>query len=228
LPIPAEDEPLGALQQRATVVRARRRREVPLTVGSTEAVYIVRTGLLVLQTKPPGRTRQLLTLLYPHDVFRAAYAPPLPAAALSAVTASELWRLPARIFEMQLGSDPALGLHVNRRLANQHARAILHVAMIGGLCGEERVASLLIELALRVGVTCAGGISLEIPLSRNDIADYLALNPDTLSRIMSRLKARGLVVQSGRSRALLPDWEALCAHSPIASALVALHGNASG
>lgn len=59
-------------------------------------------------------------------------------------------------------------------------------------------------------------------MSRNDIADYLALNADTLSRIMSRLKARGLIAQTGRSRIVVPNWKSLCEESPVAGTLTAL------
>jgi CRP-like cAMP-binding protein len=208
-------------------VRARRRQQLALAAGKAEAVYVVRTGLLVLQTTAPGKHRQLLALHYPGDIFRAAFAPPLPAVALSAASASEVWRLPAGSFEMLLGAESALGLHLNRQLADQHTRTILHVATIGALSGEERVASFLIELGLRIGTRCANGVAFEMPLTRTDTADYLALNADTLSRIMSRLKARGLVAQTGRGRALLPDWKGLCAQSPIADTVVALHGKAT-
>jgi len=217
---------LGALRQCVTTVRARRRQRLALVRGQAEAVYIVRAGLLVLQTMPPGKHRQLLELLYPDDIFRSAFAPPLIESTLSAVAVSEIWRLPAANFETLLCTDAVLGQHLNRQLADQHARAILHLATVGGFNGEERTASFLMELALRIGTRCANGISLEIPLSRTEIADYLALNPDTLSRIMSRLKGRGVVTQTGRARVVLPDWEGLCALSPIADALVALHGKA--
>jgi CRP/FNR family transcriptional regulator, anaerobic regulatory protein len=220
-----EPDPLTALRPQATTVRARRRQQLALAAGKTETVYIVRSGLLVLQTTAPGRHRQILALHYPGDIFRAAFAPPLPAVALSASTPSELWRLPAGSFERLLGYETDLGLHLNRRLADQHARANLHVASIGALNGEERLASFLIELGLRIGTRSASGVSFEMPLSRTDIADYLALNADTLSRIMSRLKTRGLVTQTGRGRALLPDWDGLCARSPVADAVVALHRN---
>jgi CRP-like cAMP-binding protein len=198
-----------------------------LAAGKAEAVYIVRTGLLVLQANAPGKHRQLLALHYPNDIFRASFAPPLPAVALSAASASEAWRLPADTFETLLGTEPELGLHLNRQLAEQHARALLHVATIGALSGEERVASFLIELGLRIGARCANGLSFEVPLSRTDIADYLALNADTLSRITSRLKTKGLVAQTGRCRVLLPNWDGLCALSPVTGAVVALHGGAA-
>ena len=70
----------------------------------------------------------------------------------------------------------------------------------------------------------AAGVAFELPLSRTEIADYLALNADTLSRIMSRLKGRGLVARTGRDRALVADWDGLCAMSPLAGALAAAHG----
>jgi CRP/FNR family transcriptional regulator, anaerobic regulatory protein len=223
-PILDERDPLGPLRERATVVRARRRQQLSLGSTQAETVYIVRSGMLLLQAQPPAKHRQLLSLLYPNDVFRAAYGPPFPGAALSAATATELWRLPARTFEALLGADALLAQHLNRQLADQHARAMLHVAMLGSLTGEEKVAAFLIELTLRLGAPCANGTSFELPLARIDIADYLALNADTLSRIMSRLKSRGLVAQTGRGRAIIPDWGRLCSQTPVADTLLALHG----
>jgi CRP/FNR family transcriptional regulator, anaerobic regulatory protein len=204
-------------------VRARRYQQLALATSNAETVYIVRSGLLVLQATAPGKHRQILTLHYPGDVFRSGFAPPLPGLALSAGLTSEVWRLPASKFETLLGSESTLAMHLSGQLAAQHARAILHVATIGALNGDERVASFLIELGLRIGMRSAAGLSFELPLSRTDIADYLALNADTLSRIMSRLKSKGVMAQTGRCRTVVPDWDALCALSPLADAIAALH-----
>lgn len=184
----------------------------------------MRTGLLVLRTELQDKRRQILNLLYPRDIFSTCFSPPLLEAALGATVASEIWRMPSSTFETLANSDPGLRRLLSRQIAAQQSRANLHVAAIGSLNGEERVASFLIELALRIGSTCPDGLSFHIPLTRNDIADYLALNADTLSRIISRLKARGIVVQKARGRALVPDENALRELSPITDALVALHG----
>lgn len=214
------------MREHATPVRVRRRQRLLLASSQMEAVYIVRSGLLCVEAAAPGKHRQLLTLFYPGDIIRHAFVPELPALTLSALGVAEVLRLPVRNFDALLASDSALAAHVLRRLAEQHARAMLHAAIVGTLSGDERVASLLIELALRVGMACAGGVAYEVPLSRADIADYLALNADTLSRITSRLRARGLLTQTARGRIVLPDWEGLCALSPFAGALVALHAGA--
>ena len=66
--------------------------------------------------------------------------------------------------------------------------------------------TLLVELALRTGVSLPSGVAFELPFNRKDIADYLGLNPDTLSRIMSRLKTAGLIGHSERNRAVVRDF----------------------
>lgn len=225
--IRVEVDPLALLRPRATVVRARRGQQFSLAADQNEVVTIVRSGLLVLRASLPDNRRQALAILYPRDIFRSSFAPPLPDVSMCAAAASEIWRIPSKTFVALANSDSGLGRVLHRQLAEQQSRANLHIAVLGNLNGEERVASFLIELTLRFGSTCSDGISFQTPLTRIDIADYLALNADTLSRIMSRFKARGVVLQKGRGRTLVPNGNALRDLSPLADALVALHGPAS-
>jgi CRP/FNR family transcriptional regulator, anaerobic regulatory protein len=67
-------------------------------------------------------------------------------------------------------------------------------------------------------------VVFDMPLSRTEIADYLGLNADTLSRTMSRLRSSGVLNHTKRNRAVLRDFRALAALSPAARALIDLHG----
>ena len=97
------------------------------------------------------------------------------------------------------------------------------MAAVGRLDCQQRVATFLTELALRTGMrTACGGIDFAMPLSRTDMADYLGLNADTLSRTISRLRASGLVSHPERRRVLVHDLEALAALTPAAPSLHAL------
>jgi len=211
------------LREHATPVRARRRQRLALDQAPAESVYIVRSGLLAIEASAPAKPRQILELFYPGDIIRRSIVPDLPGLTLTALNITEVWRLPARSFDTLVAANAEQTAQSQRRLAEQHARATLHGSIIGALTGDERFASLLVELGLRLGSNGPGGVSFDVPLSRTDIADYLALNPDTLSRITSRFKARGLLQHARNGHTVLPAWEALLGATPVATTLQALH-----
>jgi CRP-like cAMP-binding protein len=208
----------------SVVIRTRRRQKIAASSEAGELIYIVGSGVLTLDATLPGARHQILELLYPGDIFRSSQMPPLPGTSLTAVAASgEVWRLRWSQFEALADGDTEIARYLHDRLSEQAARLAMHTAIIGGLSGDERVASLLIELTERIGTPVAGGVAFDMPLSRADVADYLALNADTVSRIVSRLRAKGIVSQSGRSRFICHDKRALADESPIARALKAMH-----
>ncbi|RVN63665.1 transcriptional regulator, partial [Sinorhizobium meliloti] len=56
-------------------------------------------------------------------------------------------------------------------------------------CAVERIAAFLVDLCERQG----GGRQLRLPMSRQDIADYLGLTIETVSRVVTKLKERSLI-----------------------------------
>lgn len=211
---------LGMICARASTVRTPRRQDMPLTFEGDEILLIVRSGFLTLHVTQPGTPRQVVALLFPGDVFRSSFAPPHAQAVLTSAGAAELWRLRWSVFEELTSSDARIARFFETALASQMARQAIHIAALGQFSGEQRVATFLIELALRTGAASpGGGMVFDMPFCRNDTADYLGLNPDTLSRIMSRLKAGGLCNQLKRNRAVSGDFRALAALSPAAQSL---------
>jgi CRP-like cAMP-binding protein len=97
-----------------------------------------------------------------------------------------------------------------------------------GLCGiiaglsdiDARVASFLAAYAIRSGRAETAHAGTEIPLAREDVADHLLVNPDTLSRAYTRLRDLGVLGRSASSRPLILNWEGLLARTPIADLLV--------
>ncbi|RVP32723.1 transcriptional regulator [Sinorhizobium meliloti] len=69
------------------------------------------------------------------------------------------------------------------------ARAQQHLLVIGRQCAVERIAAFLVDLCERQG----GGRQLRLPMSRQDIADYLGLTIETVSRVVTKLKERSLI-----------------------------------
>jgi CRP-like cAMP-binding protein len=80
-----------------------------------------------------------------------------------------------------------------------------HVLTLGRRAAGERVASLLVELAGRMG----GDETIELPMSRQDMADYLGLTIETVSRTLTHLQASGVISMHGCRSIHLDRPEAL-------------------
>ncbi|MEZ2128268.1 MULTISPECIES: helix-turn-helix domain-containing protein [unclassified Sinorhizobium] len=69
------------------------------------------------------------------------------------------------------------------------ASAQEHQLVIGRQCAVERIAAFLVEMSARRG----GLANFELPMSRTDIADYLGLTVETVSRALTKLKHRRII-----------------------------------
>lgn len=75
---------------------------------------------------------------------------------------------------------------------------------------ESRVAATLLALARRFGAAEGAAERIELPLSRQDLADMTGATVETVSRVISQLRRQGLV-RSGRGWVALLDREGLAA-----------------
>jgi CRP-like cAMP-binding protein len=210
-----------ALAGHGTILRTRRGQSLGFGHDGSETAFIVRAGIFTLQLALAGKPRQVVSLFFPGDTMRASAVPPQAEAAFVSAGVGEVWRI--RCTDSLIAADAMLARYLDEAEMRQSAVNALHTALLAATDCEQRVATLLLELALRVGAPAAGGgFSFELPFGRKDIADLLGLNPDTLSRIMSRFRGSGLLVQAARGRVLVPDLAALASRSPAARSLIAL------
>jgi len=209
--------------QSATAIALRPRQRLALG-GDDEIVYVVTSGALILEALPRLAVRQVVDIFYEGDIVRARAIPSLPACALIAAGRADVARITASRLDSLANAHAFVRSWLDRMQTSQYARRLAHATTIGSLTGEERLASLLYELVLRIGEHGVDDSwTFDLPLSRTDMANYLSLNADTLSRIMSRLKHSGLLATTGRGRGYTPSLEALGRLSPIADTIRSLH-----
>lgn len=191
-------------------IKKLQKRCVIASEGSTPQELIAVLGGLVKVSKSlhDGRT-QILGLKFPGDfVSLRSEADPWFASAevvedvtLLVLNASKSARL--RRENPQFNLD--ISVHANREIA--HAQA--HLVTLGSRSPIERLASLLIELSDRgLGIKGASG-HVRVPLSRDQIGDYIGLKSETVSRQFTRLKSAGLINLISPSRVQVHDWPAL-------------------
>lgn len=95
-------------------------------------------------------------------------------------------------------------------------KKLAHIAALGRLDGQERIYLFLVEMAIRQSRGVQAPLRATLPMSRESIADYLGLNAETVSRLLSRAKKSKLVTFMSPSEYVIPDIGALEARIPIA------------
>lgn len=68
-----------------------------------------------------------------------------------------------------------------------------HMLLLGRRSAQERVAAFLIDVDERLG----GTGTFDLPMTRRDIADYLGLTIETVSRTISQLESEGALLRTG-------------------------------
>jgi CRP/FNR family transcriptional regulator len=95
--------------------------------------------------------------------------------------------------EESVKANPGLGRRVLALLSHQLASAHEHLLLLGRMTASERIATFLLDLVRRQRHGNVSGASIELPMSRKDVADYLGLTVETVSRTMSALKRKGII-----------------------------------
>ena len=124
-----------------------------------------------------------------------------------AVTDVVVMRFPRRATERLIDDNPTLARSLRDMTLRDLANAQIRMLMLGRMSAPERVAAFLLEMFDRRDVVRV----LDLPMSRNDIADYLGLTIETVCRVMSAFKREGLIDIPTPHRVELRERAALAA-----------------
>ncbi|MDP1618714.1 helix-turn-helix domain-containing protein [Phenylobacterium sp.] len=84
-----------------------------------------------------------------------------------------------------------------------------HLLVLGRKTACEKVASFLMDLAGREGAQRNAGDHISLPMGRQDMADYLGLTIETVSRMLTQLQGAAVVEFEGCRRFRVKRWDAL-------------------
>jgi CRP-like cAMP-binding protein len=140
-------------------------------------------------------------------------------ATATAVDDSVVLSWPSSAWPRLVARHPSLATNtlqvVGNRLQETHARVVeMSTEQV-----EQRVAHALLRLAKQAGRKVEDGITIDFPISRQDIAEMTGTTLHTVSRTLSAWEQQGLV-ESGRQRIILRD--------PHRLFMLAEHGAGSG
>ena len=156
---------------------------------ATRVFTLTRGALKLYKLLPDGR-RQVTGFMFPGD-FLGIAVDDEHAFTVEAVTDSQLCWFPRSRFGEFVESHPELERELYRVAAHELAAAQAQMVLLGRKTAEERLASffmMLLERAERLSGRPKR--TIELPMSRSDIADYLGLTKETVSRVLAVLKNR--------------------------------------
>ena len=194
----------GALSGAELTALSRHTRMVKHKAGSeiageeTEIHYYanVMSGVIKLSRVLEDGRQQVIGLKFPPDFMGRIYGTDNVVAA-QAASDVELCQIPKKALEVLVEANRAF----ERRLMIQTLRELDEarewMVTLGRKTASERLASCLFLIALHIdpGIEVGAGARIEydLPLTRADIADFLGLSLETVSRQMTLLRNAGVI-----------------------------------
>jgi CRP/FNR family transcriptional regulator len=90
-----------------------------------------------------------------------------------------------------LGKDfQSLNDHVLRLMGREFSRQLM---VAEGHSATQRIANFLLDMKTRLNLGGAVAHEFTLPMSREDISNYLWITPETLSRLIAKLQNKGLI-----------------------------------
>jgi CRP-like cAMP-binding protein len=205
--MPRTPHPLQCLDAIAAVRPCQRRQEICREGQAADTWYSVLSGAaLRCVIKSDGR-RQIVDLLFPGDFFGLASGNEYDYTVEAAAPGTVIAAYPRKHVESQADSNPQLARELRQITFDRLSRLQEQLMILGRITAQEKVGAFLLAMADRLSNGSSDRVTL--PISRYDIADYLAISVETVSRALSELKERRLIRCTGTRVIQIMDREAL-------------------
>ena len=202
----ADAERFAGLNGVASVTRWRRDQQIVRPDRTNDSWHRLVCGAARQCVLRHDGQRQIVDFLLPGDVLVPADTP--AEFALEAITdETVVASFPVRQVEQSAGSTgyPESDLR-NLALAGAH-RLQRQILILGRASAAGKVSAFLLDMAGRL--SAADPSRFELPMSRYDIADYLVMSVETVSRSLTSLRSRGAVKFFGGRGLKIVDREVL-------------------
>ncbi len=168
-------------------------------------------GVVKLSKMLADGRQQLVGLQFAPDFLGRPFANESPVTAEAASTV-EACRFPRAALENLMLHNPDLERRMLEQTLNELDEARDWMVTLGRKTASEKVASFLFLIATHIDplrTTTMHRAAFDLPLTRADIADFLGLTVETVSRQLTRLRTEGIIEITNNRHVNVPDLDAL-------------------
>ncbi len=204
--------PGDVLSTLAMTTRYGRGQEIYTQDHPAEHWYRVVSGAARRFTVQVNGRRQIVDFLLPGDFFGLASRNVHLFAVEAIVEGTVVAAYPRERAEALADANPHLGREIRTVTAAEIARLQTRILILGRIGSLGKVSAFLLEMAERLSSRTQAsktGDGILLPMSRYDIADYLTLSVETVSRALTSLKQRGAIRLVGTRRVKIIHYDAL-------------------
>ena len=201
-------QPSETLRRIVTSLRLRKGETLYLQDEHADCWYRMVAGAAREYELTAQGTRRCIGFFLPGDTF-GFNSGVSRALAAEMLMDSTLERYPRSIAESLARSDPDLRNHLRSLPLATEARAESRRLALDRLAAREKLAAFLLQIASRAGRNAR--LDFELPMSRTDIAEYLDIAPETVSRSIRGLCREEIIALERQKLVRVLDLERLTA-----------------
>jgi CRP/FNR family transcriptional regulator len=195
---------LARVEAISVVMEVNKNRCLFMSGEPAQHVFLVFDGALQLSMSMPDG-RRLITALALEGDFVGLWTGDTYAYSAETLLPSRLCRLPKTSFNRLLDDCPQLRSYLIRYSKGEMQRVQERMILLGQKTGAERLAAFMLQLADRATGSDAEKTHIALPMGRADIADYLGLTIETVSRLIGVFQKNGLLSLEGTRKVVLRD-----------------------
>ena len=172
-------------------------------------LYVLASGRAKMTRTDADGAEIVLDMLGPGDLFGgvATLGMGVHGDSVMALNTTCALRIDSDGFRALLGDYPAVAMRAFDEVAGQLSSTRAAFAAVTGTVAQ-RVAGALVRLAAKFGDPGPGGVLLQVPLTRADLAGMTGSTTESVSRAMSAMRRDG-VIDTGRRWTAITDMAAL-------------------
>ncbi len=191
----AEDEQT-ALASISRIVEMRRNTVIYPEGGRAQFVYNIVSGVAETYHLLPDGERRITSFLFASDLLGLSENGEYVGTA-QALTPIVAYKMPCEAFERLVRRDPKLDVALLCKLCHELRQSERHVITNSQHDARARVAAFILWLWRSEVPALTNEVTVTLPMLRHDIADYLGLSAESVSRVLLQLETAHLIQRKG-------------------------------